>query len=102
MRKRLAPWLTCSLAFSIAAFIAPSVGALIRVHGLAAVNLSFDVSFAFSAAWLLVLIIALYVHRQRGLWLLFGLPTAIFWPAFFLLWIEEMSRCAVQPHGCDF
>jgi hypothetical protein len=92
MQKRLAPWLIGSLAFSIAALIAPAVGAL-HVHGLTVFNLSLAFSFAFSVAWLLVFVVALRIHRRRGLWLLVGLPTAIFNPAIYLWLLAAISLC---------
>lgn len=82
MRKRLTPWLICSLVFSIIAFIAGTIA--IDDDSPAGNPAAAYVSLAFSIVWLLVLIIALFVHGRRGLWLLVGLPTAIFMPVEFL------------------
>jgi hypothetical protein len=93
MSKRLAPWLICSLACSIAALIAPALGAM-HVQGLTIFNLSFVVSMGFSIAWLLIFVVALRLHGRRGLWLLSGLPPAVFWPAAFLFFIVEAASGA--------
>jgi len=97
MRERLAPWLISSVALSIAALIAPAVG-----HGLTIFGLSLIVSIAFSIAWLLIFIVALRVHRRRGLWLLFGLPSAIVWPALSLWFFLGFALCAASgSRMCD-
>lgn len=47
----------------------------------------FPVSWMFSVVWLALFIVGLFVLGKRGLWLLVGLPFAMFWPvAFGLLW----------------
>jgi hypothetical protein len=97
MGKRFWPWLIGSLACSIAALTAPVVGAL-HVQGLTVFNWSLVASFTLSAAWLLIFAIALRIHRRRGLWLLVGLPMAIFNPAVYLWLLAAISLCqATQP-----
>jgi hypothetical protein len=80
MRERMAPWLVVSLFLSIAAFAVAGVAAL-GAPNVAAFSEALFVSTLFSTAWLLVFMVALFVHRWRGLWLLVGSPAAIFWPA---------------------
>jgi hypothetical protein len=97
MGKRFWPWLIGSLACSIAALTAPVVGAL-HVQGLTVFNWSLVASFTLSVAWLLIFAIALRIHRRRGLWLLVGLPMAIFNPAVYLWLLAAISLCqATQP-----
>jgi hypothetical protein len=99
MRKRLAPLLICSLACSIAAFAAPALGAM-HVQGLTVFNLSLIVSMGFSIAWLLIFIVAFYLRGPRGLWLLLGLPAAIFWPAIYLWLVVAISLCEASQSTC--
>jgi hypothetical protein len=92
MSKPLAPWLICWLACSIAAFVAPALGAM-RVHGLTVMYASMLVSIAFSIVWLLIFVGALRVHGRRGLWLLLGLPTAMVMPVIYLWLLVGLSLC---------
>jgi hypothetical protein len=45
-----------------------------------------DVGFYLAGIWLLLVAIALVFHGRRGLWLLVGMPVALFFPIYFLLW----------------
>jgi hypothetical protein len=100
MRESLWPLFVGSLACSLAALLAPAVGAL-HVHGLTAFNWSLVVSFTFSIAWLLIFVVALLIHRRRALWLLIGLPTAVFNPAVYLWLFVGLSLCeAGHPGRC--
>jgi phosphatidylserine synthase len=95
MRERLWPWLTASLVLSIAAYLTPVLQAQsspIRNNEAFATALS--ISYMFSAAWLVALILGLLIHRWRGLWLLVGLPAALFWPA-----IMESLSIRLSPGG---
>ncbi len=77
MHKRFGLWLIGSLSLSIAGFF---VGASAVIFPAISDGL-LVVSALLSAAWLLVFVIAVLVHRWRGFWLLVGLPTAVAWPA---------------------
>lgn len=92
-------WLICSLACSFAAFVAPVIGAQ-HVQGLIVFGLSLTVSMGFSGAWLLIFIVAVYRHGRSALWVLLGLPTAIFWPAPYLWVFVAISLCEASQSTC--
>jgi hypothetical protein len=46
-----------------------------------------DVGFYLAGIWILLVTIAVVFHGRRGLWLLVGMPVALFWPICFLLWV---------------
>jgi hypothetical protein len=60
-------------------------------------NDPFRASFALALLWIAFLFIAIFRFRRRGLWLLIGLPFALYWPfiAFLILW-----GCAHDPQSC--
>ena len=47
-----------------------------------------DVGFYLAGIWLLLVAIALVFHGRRGLWLLVGMPFALFFPICVLLWVS--------------
>jgi hypothetical protein len=58
----------------------------------ATVGFYFDLIFCIAGIWLLLVVIALKVYGKRGLWLLIGMPLALFRPIFWTLvklgWIQ--------------
>src|ERR1700731_3517276 len=46
-----------------------------------------DVGFYLAGIWFLLVAIALVFYARRGLWLLVGMPFALFFPIYFLLWV---------------
>ena len=80
MRERFWPWHVGSLALSIAAFFI----------GASASNGLILASLLCSAAWLVLLVIAVCVQGPRALIQLVWLPGAVFWP---VLWLFTSVSC---------
>ena len=96
---RLSPWLIGSLAVALAAFFTgligfDMIGGPLLLHSASAL----PISLVLSIAWIVVLLAAVVVHRWRGLWLLTGIPLALFSPTMFVLFAWAITACqAVHP-----
>jgi hypothetical protein len=56
--------------------------------------------FATTALWLVLLIVALVVHGNRGLWLLVGAPFALFIPLLWV-WLYFVCECSIYQEEGD-
>lgn len=107
MPKRLSLWLICSLVLAVAAFVCGTVGwggiPWIGRFSASSTTSGFLMlsSFVCSFVWLVLLVVALFVHRWRGLWLLIGTPGAMFWPGIVLAVIYLVHVCVANAaaHG---
>ena len=67
-----------SLAIAIAALLYPSfLGSSFFDAGM---DPAIYVSLFLASGWLVLFAVGLFKFRSRGLWLLFGLPFAAYWP----------------------
>lgn len=48
-------------------------------------NWNIRLSYSLGVIWLVLLVVAFFRHRWRGIWLLIGLPIVLFWPLAFKL-----------------
>lgn len=72
-------FLVAGAAFFAPWFIGPWV-----LHDYQAMDSATHVSALLAMAWLGLLAVALFRFRKKGLWLLIGLPFALYWPFVFL------------------
>jgi hypothetical protein len=90
--------LTFSLSVSVAAFagMALLTFGYLRTHNPSIYDLYFDVFvFALPALWTVLVLVAFFRYRLRGLWFLIGMPFAMIWPAF-----DVLIRWACRKGGC--
>jgi hypothetical protein len=80
-------WTIFAVAMAVAV-ASPVVPDLIRSVD---ANWNIRVSYSLAAIWSLLQAVAILRHRWRGLWLLIGLPIALYWPIAFKL-LEYQCR----------
>jgi hypothetical protein len=104
--KKVTPWLIVSMAISLAAFasgFASGFAGGIPVGGHLISSPAFlPISFVLSIVWFLITIVAVVVHRWRGLWLLFGAPGALFWPTILMLFVLAIGNCMANHPGVQW
>jgi hypothetical protein len=89
-----------SLGLAILSFLTGLFGPLGGVGGPSYYAAAlFPISLFFSLLWLVVVLVAMIVIRWHGLWLLFGAPGALFWPAIILLLAGAITHCQAQHPG---
>jgi hypothetical protein len=60
-------------------------------------DLAFIWSFAVVAIWAVLVIVALIIHGQRGLWLFVGAPFVLFWP---VILVSLVEACKANINAC--
>jgi hypothetical protein len=91
------PIFTMSFLTAVAACFGPLIIGPWVFHNYAAMDSATHASLLLTVCWLLVLATALFRFKKRGLWLLLGLPFALFWPCVFL---AIASSCAHNSQNC--
>ena len=96
MKSRgFASLLTLSLFFAILnvtfARVVPNYGPRSTLTG----DGWFDISLCIAAIWTLLVLITLTMYGKRGLWLLIGMPFALFAPVFLTLFALGFIRAAI-------
>jgi hypothetical protein len=90
--------LTVSLSVSVGAFAGMDLLILgyFRPHYLIFYDLYFDLCvFALPAFWTILVLVAFFRYRVRGLWFLIGMPFALIWPVF-----DVALRWTCRNGGC--
>jgi hypothetical protein len=96
MNRRGFEWLwTLSLFFAIlnvtiGRFV-PNCGRHLTLTG----DCRFDISLCIAALWTSLVVITLKVYGKRGLWLLIGMPFALWAPVFYTLFAWGYIRFAI-------
>jgi len=88
MKSRRFAWLlTLSLFFAILnvtfARVVPNYGPRSTLTG----DGHYDISLCIAAIWASLVLITLMMYGKRGLWLLIGMPFALFLPVFMTLFV---------------
>ena len=86
--KRIWPWLIVSLVIAATSCFGP------RFYPYDPV---LQVSVALSCLWAIIVLAAIILNRQQGLWLLVGAPLALFTPVVLFLWVRA---CQSNINAC--
>lgn len=103
-RKGFRVWISLSCAAAVVGFVSGLVGLggyggkYVRdLHIPYAVLL--PTSIGLGAIWLVTLVIAVFLYKRHGLWLLAAAPVAMFWPGVFALFAHAIATCVANHPG---
>ena len=77
---RMKTLFTVSFLVAVLAFVGPFIIGSWVFRNYGGMDSAAHVSFLLAMCWLVLLAVALFRFRKKGLWLLTGLPFALYWP----------------------